>query len=150
MVGHEAIEVYEKQVQDCFPYCPFCGNNQLTMNLVSGGKDTLSCEVCNAKWHLFIGLGGLKCAILEQPSRNGEGKNLVGRRYEKNQWKKYIEKHRASIPPPKETPNKEANQIIREREIIREKEVIVKIRCPYCKTTFNETLDKCPNCGARA
>jgi hypothetical protein len=34
------------------------------------------------------------------------------------------------------------------REIIKEKEVIVKIRCPYCKQTYPETLDKCPNCGA--
>jgi hypothetical protein len=37
-----------------------------------------------------------------------------------------------------------------EKEIIREKEVIVKIRCPYCKNPYNETLDKCPYCGARA
>ena len=44
----------------------------------------------------------------------------------------------------------QVNQIVREKEIIMQKEVIVKIRCPYCKTPFNETLDKCPNCGARA
>jgi len=37
-----------------------------------------------------------------------------------------------------------------EKDIIREKEVIVKIRCPYCKNLYNETLDKCPYCGARA
>ncbi len=37
----------------------------------------------------------------------------------------------------------------REREIIREKEVIIKIRCEYCKRPFDETLDVCPGCGAR-
>ena len=37
----------------------------------------------------------------------------------------------------------------REKEIIREKEVIVKIRCEYCRRTFDETLDTCPSCGAR-
>jgi rubrerythrin len=37
----------------------------------------------------------------------------------------------------------------REKEIIREKEVIIKIRCEYCKRPFDETLDACPSCGAR-
>jgi hypothetical protein len=27
--------------------------------------------------------------------------------------------------------------------------VTVKIRCSYCGTLFDETLDKCPNCGAK-
>ncbi len=35
------------------------------------------------------------------------------------------------------------------KEIIKEKQVIVKIRCPYCKNLYEETLDKCPHCGAR-
>jgi hypothetical protein len=33
---------------------------------------------------------------------------------------------------------------VEEREIIRE---IVKIRCPYCGNLYDETEDKCPNCG---
>lgn len=33
------------------------------------------------------------------------------------------------------------------REVI-QKEVVVKIRCSYCGTLYDETLDKCPNCGA--
>jgi len=37
----------------------------------------------------------------------------------------------------------------REKEIVREREVIVKIRCAYCNGTFDETLDKCPHCGAK-
>ena len=24
----------------------------------------------------------------------------------------------------------------------------VKVRCPYCKFTYDKTLDKCPHCGA--
>jgi hypothetical protein len=36
------------------------------------------------------------------------------------------------------------------KEIVREKEVIVKVRCKYCGNTYNETLDKCPNCGGHA
>jgi hypothetical protein len=28
------------------------------------------------------------------------------------------------------------------------KEEIIKIRCPYCKFTYDKKLDKCPHCGA--
>ena len=27
--------------------------------------------------------------------------------------------------------------------------VTVKIRCSYCGTLYDETLDRCPNCGAK-
>jgi len=37
----------------------------------------------------------------------------------------------------------------KEKEIIREKEVIVKIRCPYCGKLYDETLDVCPHCGGK-
>jgi hypothetical protein len=33
------------------------------------------------------------------------------------------------------------------KEVIREKEVIVKIRCSHCGDLYDETLDKCPHCG---
>lgn len=38
----------------------------------------------------------------------------------------------------------------REKEIIKEKEVIVKVRCSYCHHLYDETLDKCPHCGGVA
>jgi hypothetical protein len=38
-------------------------------------------------------------------------------------------------PPPEAT-----------KEIIRE---VVKIRCPYCGSLYDEAEDKCPNCGAK-
>jgi hypothetical protein len=37
-------------------------------------------------------------------------------------------------------------QVVREKEIIRE---VVKIRCSYCASLYDENLDKCPNCGAK-
>jgi hypothetical protein len=39
---------------------------------------------------------------------------------------------------------------LKEKEIIREKEVIVKVRCSYCHNLYDETLDKCPHCGGKA
>ncbi len=34
-------------------------------------------------------------------------------------------------------------------EEMAKKEVIVKVRCSYCGNQFDETLDKCPHCGAK-
>ena len=45
-------------------------------------------------------------------------------------------------PPPPEL----QQQTTREEAVKRE--VIVKIRCGYCGAQFDETLDRCPNCGA--
>ena len=37
-----------------------------------------------------------------------------------------------------------------EKTMPKEKEVIVKIRCSHYHNTFEETLNKCPHCGAPA
>jgi len=52
-------------------------------------------------------------------------------------------RNRSPKPP---TPLETQQQVIREE--IAKKEVIVKVRCSYCHAQFDETLDKCPNCGA--
>lgn len=46
----------------------------------------------------------------------------------------------SNLPPPPH---------IHEKEIIREKEILVKMRCQYCGNTFDEKLDQCPICGAK-
>lgn len=53
-------------------------------------------------------------------------------------WQKMV---RVSDKPVSET------TAIKEKEIIREREVIIKMRCPYCNNLYDETLDKCPHCG---
>jgi hypothetical protein len=37
--------------------------------------------------------------------------------------------------------------VVREMEIIRE--VIYKVKCPYCGKLYNEVLDVCPHCGRK-
>ena len=37
--------------------------------------------------------------------------------------------------------------VVREKEIIRE--VIYKVKCPYCGKLYNEVLDVCPHCGGK-
>jgi uncharacterized OB-fold protein len=41
----------------------------------------------------------------------------------------------------------EGSETVKEKETI-EREVIVKIRCRNCGQTFEETQNRCPNCGA--
>ena len=106
------------------------------------------CENCKAQWHLISGINGLQWAILENASETGEGEKYVGKKFDKEQWRKYAQKTMNATAKP--APAREVNEIVREKEIIREKEGIIKIRCSYCKNLFNETLDKCPHCGARA
>jgi len=36
------------------------------------------------------------------------------------------------------------------KEIIKETQVIVKVRCPYCANLCDEALDKCPYCGGHS
>ena len=52
------------------------------------GKDTLSCYGCGAKWHLHIGLTGLKWAELELEDEDGKGLELLGKRVKKKDWRK--------------------------------------------------------------
>jgi hypothetical protein len=35
------------------------------------------------------------------------------------------------------------------KEIKETREVVVKFRCPYCKYVYDESLDKCPQCGGK-
>ena len=58
-----------------------------------------------------------------------------------------------SVSPKQIEPREIEPVTVREKEIIREKEfvkeVVVKVRCPYCGFMYDETLDRCPHCGGR-
>ena len=51
-----------------------------------------------------------------------------------------------SIRKSQRRPTFENQQVVKEREIVRE---IVKIRCSYCGNLYDEKLDKCPHCGGK-
>jgi hypothetical protein len=147
MVDWTGKEAYESDIRGYFPCCPICGANRLTVHLTDGGRDAMSCENCGAQWHVYVGVMGLKWAELDVQAHDGKGSELVGKRVDKKEWKRMSQVVRNTLKPenvkePKET-------IAKEREVIREKEVIVKIRCSYCHNLYDETLDKCPHCGAK-
>ena len=87
-------KIFESNVRGFFPSCPLCGGRQIEVNLVRGGRDTLSCKNCGARWHLYIGLRGLKWAELDLEAIDGKGKEFLGRRLAGDDWRKIARKKR--------------------------------------------------------
>jgi len=73
------------------------------------GRDTLSCYECGAKWHLYIGLTGLKWAELELEGEDGKGEELLGKKLKKKEWRKMAQKAQETtkIKPRKEPDKKQ-------------------------------------------
>ena len=103
-------------------------------------KSNLLCQNCQAKWFLHYSMGELVGAELVNSNMDGKGKDLLKKEYEPEFWQK--------LAITKTNTSEQSPNIVSIREIIKEKEVIVKVRCPYCKHTYIETLEKCPHCGA--
>ena len=145
------LKQYESEVRGYFVCCPLCGSEDIEVHLVSGGRDTLTCEDCGAKWHLYIGLRGFRWAELEIESQDKKGLELLGKRLPKDEWRKMAHGIRKTLPPRTVTPKK---KIKKEKDvegktvIIKEREII-KLRCPYCRGLYDESYDKCPHCGAK-
>lgn len=136
---------YEKDLRSYFQCCPICGNNQMTPNLIDLGRDSITCDSCKATWHVYIGLSGFKWAELDLPSKEGKGQEFIGKKFSNNEIRKLAQESRMSNL---NTHNK-TEAVVKEKEIIKERHVIVKIRCSYCRCTYDESLDKCPQCGAK-
>ena len=142
------MRVYESDVRTYFPYCPICYSKRIQVKLISGGRDAVFCENCNASWHIYVGLTGFKWGELEIEAPDGRGKDLLGKRMKGKEWRKMAMEGRRSLSSDQlaAIDQQEAKLV---KEVIKEKEVIVKVRCSYCHNLYNETLDKCPHCGAR-
>lgn len=141
---------YESDVRGYFPCCPLCGSKEIAVHLTQGGRDTLSCESCRAKWHIYVGLTGLKWAELDVEADDGKGKELLGKRLDGKEWQRTAQHVRRTLPKADQSSRtKDEEAVVKWKEIVKEKEVIVKIRCPYCHNLYDETFDKCPHCGAK-
>ena len=88
--------------------------------------------------------------ILESMAKKKEEIALVkaGEETEKHKIERLFEELKSRIGATDISAVKEEREV-KETEIIREKEVSVKVRCPYCHNLYDETLDKCPHCGAK-
>lgn len=110
-------EDYNSEVRQYFVCCPFCGSEKL--NYVApgpwtgasvwarnfGGRDTLTCEECGAKWLLYFKIGFADCyfewAKLELESKNGKGLELIGKEISKDEWRKLAIEMRRTFYLPK-------------------------------------------------
>jgi DNA-directed RNA polymerase subunit RPC12/RpoP len=137
------LQEFAIDLRNYFKCCPICfssAKGTFKVHLTSGGKDTLACNVCGAEWKLYIlPFAGFQWAELDSTAKDGRGQELCGRRLDK--------KEILSIT--QNATHDQNNQPVVTKEIIKEKEVLTKIRCPYCRGSYNETLDKCPHCGSK-
>ena len=137
------LQEFALDLRNYFKCCPICfssAKGTFKVHLTAGGKDTLTCNICGAEWHLYIvPFTGFQWAELESTATDGRGQELFSKRLNK--------KEILSI-----TQNANQEQISQSavtKEIIKEKEIVTKIRCPYCRGSYVETLDKCPHCGGK-
>ena len=145
MLSHLSEEKMKDEVAKYLPLCPFCQGKTVNGRRDSwSGKDTATCCTCGAKWHLYCSqwTSEMKWAELVATGTEG-GENLLGAKRDPLFWRDTaLNNHKQKGKTENETTGK-----VPIREIIREKEVIVKIRCSYCKHAYEETSEKCPNCG---
>jgi mRNA-degrading endonuclease RelE of RelBE toxin-antitoxin system len=93
---------------------------------VDGSRDTLACYGCGAKWHLHIGLTGLKWAELDLESEDAKGVELLGKKLNKNYWLKMAQNVRNATKA--QTKKHAKEEIAQQDEAKREKKVIAKRR----------------------
>ncbi len=72
-----------------FPFCPICGTIELEIIVIIGGKDNIFCNRCGAAWHIYFSLikEKMKWAELISPSKNGKGKEYIGKKIKPPKWK---------------------------------------------------------------
>lgn len=101
-------------------------------------QDYIYCVDCKAKWE--IGWKGddfkIDYLTLLEVGDSEKYSNLVNEKRSPEFW------HGVDFW-------REMMSISREGVPIVRGETVIKVRCEYCGTLFNEELDACPNCGAR-
>jgi hypothetical protein len=140
MVNFQEFAIDLRNYFKCCPICFASAKGTFAVHLTIGGKDTLACNICGAKWHVYIvPFAGFQWAELDSPAKDGRGQDLGGRQIDKKEI--LLMTQNAS--------RDQKSQSVATKEIIKEKEVVTRIRCIYCHGAYNELLDTCPHCGAK-
>ena len=139
------LKEFAIDLRNYFRCCPICfasAKGVFNVHLTSARdeKDTLTCNICGAKWSLYImPFSGFQWAELDSTAKDGRGQELLGKRVDKKEILSITQNANRD----------QTNQSAVTKEIIKEKEIVTKVRCRYCHGSFNEILDKCPHCGAK-
>jgi hypothetical protein len=133
------LQEFAIDLRNYFKCCPICfasAKGTFNVHLTLGERDTLACNICGAKWHLYIvPFSGFQWAELDSPAKDRRGEEFLNRRLDK--------KEILSIT--QNADHYQNSQSVSTKEIIKEKEVVTKLRCLYCHGAYNEVLDKCPH-----
>lgn len=132
-------EHWESHVAEFFPQCPLCGSKQLEFDVEYGSvQDYIYCLDCNSKWEIDWKGEEFKIEyIILLETEDPEKQALKGKRYPPEFWQRMASQ------------TQETQLNTKEKEVIRETQIIIKIRCSYCGQLYDEALDACPNCGAK-
>jgi hypothetical protein len=137
------LQEFALDLRNYFKCCPICfasAKGTLKVHLTVGERDTLTCNICGAKWHVYIvPFGGFQWAELDSAAKDGKGQEFCFRRLDKKEI----------LSLTQNVSHDQNTKSVVTKEIIKEKEVVTKIRCNYCKGAYNEILDTCPHCGAK-
>jgi len=124
-----------------FPCCPLCGGDEIEIDIAFGRRfDYVFCLDCKAKWEAdwkgedFL----IEYVKLLEIDANMEGRSYLKKEFPPDFWRK-MALRRQKIKPSKEA--------IVAKEVI--KEIVVKVRCPYCGGLYDEIKDRCPHCGGK-
>jgi len=111
------------QIWDSMGRCPLCGST--TGYKTSFLKNTFQCKSCGAKWKIpAFCIGPIPLELVE-PSQDGEGKDLLGKKYYLDFWKTlYLDKE--------------------EREKITKLMIEYLPTCPICKSDADYKVKRSP------
>ena len=83
------LQEFALDLRNYFKCCPICfasAKGTFNAHLTLGERDTLTCNICGAKWHIYIvPFGGFQWAELDSTSKDGKGSELYGRRLNKKE-----------------------------------------------------------------
>jgi hypothetical protein len=124
-------------VSKYFKYCPLCFSKDSIVFEWGWIDDYMFCEDCGARWHINSGLTGFHWASLMKDSIEQKEPGLIGVKKPPHFWLERAIKGRKA--------SRKTDYTSKVVKIV--KEVIVKVRCPYCQQLYDETLDGCSYCG---
>lgn len=137
------LKAIDREVSKFFPICPFCSEPSISTSketTFTSEKHIAVCNSCGAKWHIYLSnwTEQMSWAALLSAGTEG-GEKLLNMQQKPDFWRNLAFNNKK-----KNAEVKKENTI----SIIKEKEVVVKIRCAYCRSLFDESFSTCPKCGA--
>ena len=117
LVDWSIFDSWKADVLRYFTCCPICGSEHVVVHFSRAGRDTLACDVCRGKWHIHVGLSGLHWAELDNEGEGGRGKELLGKRFDKNEVQRMAQIARRPLRLRKMRMEKQATQRKQERAL---------------------------------